>query len=235
MSVCFCTLAIGAPYRQLARTLCAAPACGPWIVLTDEPGDFADLPVRAIYHPPNGPMAPEYIKRWGPTGTDRGAAAAYHDRRFVLQAALEEHDTAFMLDADSIVSGDFPHIKVFPPGLAVLPLLGDTIAEHLETWGSWRIPTFEELANDLMKDSAILHQARWIHEACYAVTKDGNESRFFWAWEHGANFFKRRGIESGEGGVIALAAAYAGWARNDIALAPLLPFIQHQGGGPKEI
>jgi hypothetical protein len=234
MSVCFCTLAITAPYRQCARTLCAEPACGPWVVLTDEPDDFADLPVRAIYHQPTGPTALDYIKRLGPTGQDRGAAAAYHDKRFAVQAALEVHNTAIFLDADSMLCGGVPHINVFPPGLAVLPLLGDSVAAHLDTWGAWRFPAFEELANDLMKDSAILHQARWCHEACYAVTKDGNESRFFWAWEHSANFLQRRGIISGEGGVMALAAAYAGWTRNDTALAPLLPFIQHQGGGPKE-
>ena len=47
-SVCFCTLAIHAPYRRRARLLCADTAPAPWVVLTDEPSDFADLPVRAI-------------------------------------------------------------------------------------------------------------------------------------------------------------------------------------------
>jgi hypothetical protein len=32
-------------------------ACAPWIVLIDEPDDFVDLPVRAIYHKPTGPIA----------------------------------------------------------------------------------------------------------------------------------------------------------------------------------
>src|SRR5262249_6064747 len=154
------TLAIGTPYRQRARILCAEPTCSPWIVLTDKPDDFADLPVRAIYHQPTGPMALDYIKRWGPTGTDRGAAAAYHDKRFVVQAALEKHNTAIFLDADSIVSGGgFPRFDVFPPGLAVLPLLGETIVEHLGEWGTWRSQAFVDLANDLIKDAAILHQA----------------------------------------------------------------------------
>ena len=97
MSVCFCTLAITASYRQRARTLCAKPAGTPWVVLTDEPDDFADLPVRAIYHQPTGPTALDYIKRLGPGGRDRGAAPAYHDKRFAVQAALEEHNTAIFL------------------------------------------------------------------------------------------------------------------------------------------
>jgi len=39
---CFCTLAIHAPYRQRARRLFADTPGVPWIVLTDEPDDFAD-------------------------------------------------------------------------------------------------------------------------------------------------------------------------------------------------
>ena len=230
MSACFCTLAIDEPYRKYARRLCAG--AGPWIVLTDRPNEFADLPVRTIYHQPDEPTAADYIARFGPTGADRGAAAAYHDKRFALQAALQEHDTAIFVDADSTIDC-LPHINVFPPGLAVLPLLGDSIATHLETWGSWRLRAFTELACELIGDAGILHSARWCHEAFYAVTKDGTESEFFRAWEYSADFLKRRGINSGEGGVMGLAAASVGWTVNDEALAPLLPFIHHQGGGPK--
>ena len=51
----------------------------------------------------------------------------------------------------------------------------------------------------------------WCHETCYAVTKDGNEDRFFEAWERGAAFLQDLGVYSGEGGVMGLAAACAGW------------------------
>jgi hypothetical protein len=47
--------------------------------LTDEPDDFAALPVRAIPHAPTGPMAVDYLARLPPTGEGRGAAA-YHDK-----------------------------------------------------------------------------------------------------------------------------------------------------------
>ncbi len=46
VSACLCTLAIHAPYRRRARLLCAASPTVPWVVLTDEPDDFADLPIR---------------------------------------------------------------------------------------------------------------------------------------------------------------------------------------------
>lgn len=93
MSVCFCTLAIHAPYRERAHRLCSGIATVPWVILTDEPDDFVDLPVRAIKHVPTGPMAVDYLARLPRTGEGRGAAA-YHDKRFAIRAALERADTA---------------------------------------------------------------------------------------------------------------------------------------------
>src|SRR5881398_1022573 len=88
LNVCFCTLAIHEPYRRRARLLCTDAPTVPWIVLTDEPDDFADLAVRAVRHVPTGPMAVDYLARLSPTGDGRGAAA-YHDKRFALIAALQ--------------------------------------------------------------------------------------------------------------------------------------------------
>src|SRR5688500_3997025 len=103
--VCFCTLAIHRPYRHRARLLLEDAPGVPWIVLTDEPGDFADLPVRAIRHAPTGPMATDFLTRLPPAGQGGGGngsgAPAYHDKRFVLQAALSEFDAAIFMDADS--------------------------------------------------------------------------------------------------------------------------------------
>ena len=114
MAVSFCTLAIHAPYRLRARRLCADAPAVPWVVLTDEPDDFADLPVRAIRHSPTGPMAVDYLTHLPPTGEGRGAAA-YHDKRFALLAALEDFDTAIYVDADSRI-GSLPRLGVFPTG-----------------------------------------------------------------------------------------------------------------------
>ena len=232
MSVCFCTLAIHAPYRRRARLLCADVPSVPWVILTDNPADFADLPVRAIRHDPTGPMAMDYLQRLGPTGNGNGAAA-YHDKRFAVQAALQEFDTAIFLDADSRLDA-LPPIGPFPPGLAVVPIVRESIAVHLETCGPWRLPVFEELARYLMGDADVLRTAGWCQETCYAVTKDGNESRFFWAWKRAADFLQRQGMYSGEGGVMGLAAAYAGWKINYELLAHINSSIHHEGGGPKE-
>jgi hypothetical protein len=48
------------------------------------------------------------------------------------------------------------------------------------------------------------------------------------------DFMHRQGMYSGEGGVMGLAAAYAGWKINYELLAQLGSLIHHEGGGPKE-
>jgi hypothetical protein len=232
MTICFCTLAIHEPYRRRARLLCATATTAPWVVLTDEPDDFAALPVRAIRHAPTGPMAADYLARLPATGEGRGAAA-YHDKRFALLAALGDFDTAIYVDADSRIA-DLPPLGAFPPGLAVLPVVEWSIAEHLETAGSWRRPFFVELARHLSSDPNMLLAARWCHETVIAVTKDGRESRFFRAWSFAADFLQARNVFSGEGGVIGLAAAYAGWTVDYEALTSIAASIEHEGGGPKE-
>lgn len=232
MTTCLCTLAIHAPYRRRARLLCADAPSLPWTVLTDEPDDFADLPVRAVRHASTGPMAADYLERIPPTGEGRGAAA-YHDKRFALLLALQDFDTAIFVDADSRIDAP-PALGAFPPGLAVLPVVRKSVSEHLETCGSWRMAAFVELARHLTGEDGILDRARWCHETCMAVTRDGRESAFFAAWGRAADFLQARGVYSGEGGVIGLAAACAGWSVDYQALAAVGSVIQHEGGGPKK-
>lgn len=189
--------------------------------------------MRAIRHAPSGPMAADYLARLPATGDGRGAAA-YHDKRFAILAALEDFDTALYVDADSRIGALAP-LGHFPDGLAVLPVVQKSIAEHLATCGSWRRPAFTELAQQLNGDATVLQTARWCHETVIAVTRDGREARFFEAWALGADFLQARGVFSGEGGVIGLAAAYAGWEVNYDALKSIEASIQHEGGGPKSI
>jgi hypothetical protein len=231
VATCYCTLAIHAIYRERALLLCADLAPAPVLVLTDEPSDFAGLPVTAVRHLPTRPMAIDYLERLPATGDEQGAAA-YHDKRFALRAALENFDTAIFLDADSRVLS-VPPVITFSAGLAVTPFVRNNISAHLETCGSWRRPAFETLACDLMGNANALSAAKWCHEACIAVTKDGREERFFSAWGYGADLLQQHGVFSGEGGVIGLAAASAGWVVNYEALAPLADVIEHEGGGPK--
>jgi hypothetical protein len=65
------------------------------------------------------------------------------------------------------------------------------------------------------------------------VTKDGREDRFFEAWASAAEFLQARGVYTGEGGVIGLAAACAGWEVDYGALTRIAARVRHEGGGPK--
>jgi len=232
INACFCTLAIHPPYRRRAQILIADAPAMPWIVLTDEPNDFADLPARAIRHVPTGPMAIDFQTRLPPLGNGCGRPA-YHDKRFVLQAALKEFDTAIFIDADTRIKS-VPPLPHFQPGIAVDKALHASIADHLSRWGPMRKPAFEQLAVELVGKTNAVNYARWCSEAVFAITKDGNESRFFEAWERGANFLQDRGLFTGEGGVIGLAAVCAGWTVDYRTLKKLVAATQHEGGGPKD-
>jgi hypothetical protein len=230
MALCFCTIAIHAPYRRGARLLCGDLPEFPWVVLTDEPDDFADLPVRAVKHVPTGPMwiDPERLKL-KPAEVIR--RPAYHDKRFALMAALEDFDTAIFLDADTRFSAR-PRVGAFPPGLALLPESRGTLLDHLKKkFGAWRLPHFVELARWLTGSDEILSSAIWCHESCYAVTRqDGRETRFFDAWGRSASFMEGRDVLTGEGGVMGLAAAYAGLTVDHAALTDVaLAIIQGRG------
>jgi hypothetical protein len=229
VNACFCTLAIHKPYRERARLLVGDAPQAPWIILTDEPQEFAGLPVQAIRHVPAGPMAIDFVTRLPPL-----ANPAYHDKRFVLQAALKEFETAIFVDADTRI-GSLPRLPVFRPGIAVVKDLNASIAEHLTRWGSDRRPAFEKLAIELTGDVEILNSAQWCCERLFAITKDGNEERFFEAWDSGAEFLQSKGLLTGEGGVIGLAAVCAGWTVDYKTLDRLARSMRHEGGGPKRM
>jgi hypothetical protein len=230
-NVCFCTLAIHAPYRQRARLLVTDAPDVPWIVLTDEPQDFDGLEVQAIRHMPTGPMAVDFLTKLPTFGNGRGQPA-YHDKRFALQAALKEFDTAIFLDADTRIRS-LPELPTLTSGIAVTRAVEASIVEHLSRWGTHRKPVFEQLAAHLTGTTETLKTARWCSEALFAITKDGNESVFFETWSRAAEFLQSKEVFSGEGGVIGLAAACAGWTVNYNSLTKLAASMHHEGRGPK--
>jgi hypothetical protein len=231
-SVCFCTLAIHKPYRERARELISGAPSYPWFVVTDEPADFSYLDVVAIDHQPTGPMATDYLARLPTTGDGQGAAA-YHDKRFALLAGLEHFETAIYVDADSRVDGRLK-LPRFQQGIAVLPVVERSVREHLNSCGTWRLPAFAELSRSLTGSEEILDRASWCHETLIAITRDGRESQFFQAWANAAEFLQNLGVFSGEGGVIGLAAAIAGWEVDYKTLTSLGRSFLHEGGGPKK-
>ena len=231
VSACFCTLAIHEPYRRRARELVGDVPNVPWVVLTDEPEDFEGLPVRAVRHAPTGPMAEDFLTKLGWTANGRGRPA-YHDKRFALMETLKEFETAIFIDADSRMS-NIPELPVFPKGLTVVKEVHASIPEHLSRYGPDRLPAFEQLAVHLTGTAETLKSARWCSEMLIAVTRDGNESKFFDAWARGAEFLQEKKLFIGEGGVIGLAAVCAGWTVDYKTLTKLAAATRHEGRGPK--
>lgn len=233
MSTCFTTLAIHAPYRRRARLAAADTPDVPWRILTDQPADFDDLAprVRAVAHAPTGPMAVDYLAHLPSTGGGRGAAA-YHDKRFALAAGLAEFETAIFVDADSRI-GALPPLGGFPPGIAALPVVRRSVADHIAQCGTWRTPAFLALARALTGGTAVLDAAPWCNETMLAVTRDGRERAFLEVWGRAAALVQGHGVFSGEGGVIGIAAHLAGWTVDFTALDALGCAVRHEGGGPK--
>jgi hypothetical protein len=120
--------------------------------------------------------------------------------------ALRDFETTIFLDADTRILGEVSPFTDFLPGLAVTKVVRKTVAEHLETSGSWCLPAFERLAQELLSNLDALQVAKWCHESCFAVTKNGQGHRFFGAWGHAADLFQQQGVFSGEGGIVGLAA-----------------------------
>jgi len=79
----------------------------------------------------------------------------------------------------------------------------------------------------------VINSARWCSEALFAITRDGNEGKFFEAWERCAELLQSDGLFTGEGGVIGLAAVCAGWTVDYQTMGKLARKMQHEGGGPK--
>lgn len=228
---CYCTLAIHPPYRERARKLFGALRAPLAVVLTDEPADFSGCGVSAFALEPSGPMAKDYLEKLPPTGEEWGAAA-YHDKRFALAAALKVSQTAIYLDADTRVNGPLPRVE-FPKGLSVLPTIRSTVAKHLEHYGTWREPHFRELCRQLTGKEDVFFSAPWCQENLMVIRADGREHEFFKIWGIAASFLQARGVFSGEGGVIGLAAFLSGWDVNFDAAGPLSQQIEHEAGGPK--
>ena len=180
---------------------------------------------------PTGPMAVDFLTRLPPTGTGR---PAYHDKRFVLQAALREFETAIFVDADTRIRS-LPELPRFQPGIAVTRAVVANIAEHLSRWGTQRKQVFEQLAVHLTGTTETLKTARWCSEALFAITKEGNESRFFETWDRAAEFLQSRVVFSGEGGTMGLAALCAGWTIDYDSLTKLAASTHHEGRGPKAV
>ncbi|MGF1492451.1 MAG: hypothetical protein ACFBSC_08365 [Microcoleaceae cyanobacterium] len=192
---CFGTLAAGKRYRlharQLAQDIKAFVPDTTFIVLTDQPSDFADFShVLAVKH-------------------RLTSVQGYHDKRHVIATAFSSFDTCLFLDSDVRILGPVENQMEFPPGLT--GRFGCSILKHnkLESKERPALPLIHNVADSL---DLSLEDVVWMHEFMFAVSKqDGVEKEFLRLWHLIALYFQINGIYNGEGNVMGLAAAASGF------------------------
>ncbi|MCL1466743.1 hypothetical protein [Argonema galeatum] len=189
---CFCTLALGSKYRNLAKELAADlekySRLTKVVIYTDNPEDFREVKnVLAFKH------------------RQKGILHCYHDKRFVLQKALSMFRAAIYIDADTRILADVPDIE-WEPGITGRY---ENLSEH--------ISKFRPQSMDLMKSVAdkldiSWEKANFIGESLYIIARDeGREEYFFTEWDRIGNYLELKGMYGGEGNAMGLAAAKVGW------------------------
>ncbi len=192
---CFCTLALGKKYRNLAKDLAADLAkfsTKPLVILTEKPEDFSEFSqVQAFKH-------------------QQQSIACYHDKRYVIAKALSVYDTCVFVDADMRILKEIAPMD-WQPGISARSCAN--ILQHYqpESGRPDRIKLLQLTEKIAQKFNLDLEQVNFVSEFMFAVTKDnGKEMKFLQLWEKIGNYFELNGVYGSEGSVIGLAAAACG-------------------------
>ncbi|MBE9031394.1 hypothetical protein IQ266_16795 [filamentous cyanobacterium LEGE 11480] len=190
---CFCTLALRAKYRQLARQLAVdLEQYAPGVILvvgTDRPQDFSNC--RNV---------------WAFQLKSRGLLHCYHDKRFVLDQARSRFRTVVQLDADTRMIGQISDIASARSTLAAVHV--EPLLLHVQRYSPERLPHLRKLAEKLEIDLA---QVSFVGEALFALVAETAQSKaFIEQWDWIARYLELHGIHAGEGNAIGLAAAKVG-------------------------
>jgi len=190
---CFSTLALGQRYRSMARDLAGDietyfPGIA-LVVFTDKTLDFKGQPnVISFKH------------------RQQGIQHCYNDKRFLLEKSLSLFPSAVHLDADTrIFTGVSGPIEL-NPGITGR---SENLIEHVKKYRPENLEDITRVASKLEID---VESARWIGESLFIVTRDqGKEAEFFRLWGLIGRYLELKGMHSGEGNVMGLAAAKIGW------------------------
>ena len=196
---CFCTLAIGSQYRNLARRLAQdietfSPKTS-FVILTDSPQDFVNQKnVLAFKHRQQG-------------------VTCYHDKRFVISKALSLFPLCIFIDADMRI------LDVVPPDMEWLPGITarscySLVKHYLVNRKSPEksIKDYQVIQNLAKQMDLNLEEVKFVHEFLFTVTKDsGKDQEFLKEWDKIAPYLELNGVYDGEGSAMGLAAAKVGF------------------------
>ncbi|ARV57227.1 hypothetical protein BZZ01_00010 [Nostocales cyanobacterium HT-58-2] len=190
---CFCTLAIGKNYRLLAQQLAQdleknSPGISV-VIYTDKPEDFKTNPNTLAYK-----------------HQQQGILLCYHDKRFVLAKALSNFRAAIYIDADTRITSKISNIH-WQPGITAGHW--ENLIEHASKYNPERLEFFKKIASKL---NLPLENTNYIGESLFVIARDeGREGKFFEQWGHIGRYLELKGIHSGEGNAMGLAATLVGW------------------------
>lgn len=200
---CFCSLAFGKNYRNLALLLAKdIEKYSPntyFIVLTDFPQDFNKQPnVIALKH-------------------KQQSVKLYQDKRFAIAHSLSMFNSCIFLDADMRILAPVPQDMAWlqTPGISArsCETMSRKYAKVVNNTGDANLARGFKVTKkaaqklNLDMDSP---DVKFVYEYLFAVTKDsGRELDFLKQWEIIAPYFELNGVYDGEGNTIGLAAAKA--------------------------
>lgn len=189
---CFCTLALRPKYRQLTKELADSLveyAPGVFLVVgTDDPEDFKGCENIQAF-----PLR------------QQGILHCYHDKRFVLREALQHFKTAIQIDADTRLTK--PIVATIEPlkGLGALHI--KKLAEHAQRYNPQRLPHLQKVSEKL---NIPFESATYVGESLFALSQSPQVDEFIEAWGKIGRYLELRGIYSGSGNAIGLAATKVG-------------------------
>ena len=188
---CFCTLALGQNYRNLALTLAQdlaqyAPSIQ-IVILTDRPQAFQHCPnVLAFEH-------------------QQQTLGCYHDKQFVLKRSLSLFEACIFVDADMRILAAIPAGLVWQPGITA-KIVWANIVKHNKN--EFEIGLLRKVAQKL---GLKLEDISFVHECLFVVARDqGKELEFLDQWAKISAYLEMWGHCRGEGSTIGLAAAKVG-------------------------
>ncbi|GBF80711.1 hypothetical protein [Aphanothece sacrum] len=211
LDCCLCGLALGSPYRQLARTLSQdlaekAPNLS-FVVLTDNPREFGNL---------NNVIAIQHNHYFG--------YRPYNDKVFVLEAALERFSVAIQVDVDITLTENILEKinQPWPPGITAM---SQNLLEHTQKNNIGDISSIEKLAQKL---DLRLEEVRWVGEHMFIIKRDnGKEKEFFALWKKLAYYWDIHKLGAKDGTLIGLAGAKVGWQISFEHWQPLNQCLEH--------
>jgi hypothetical protein len=190
---CFCTLSLGERYRimtkQLANDLAKYAPDTYLVVGTDDPKDFENCPnILAFKH------------------NKTGILHCYNDKLFVIEHGLSQFQSVIVIDSDTRILSNLPEIlNIDSPLIAC----SENLINHVSKYRSKDLELLKKLA---VKLDILMEKSYWIGESLFIISRDnGKEKEFIKTWKILANYAQLKGMHSGEGNLMGLAATKVEW------------------------